>query len=438
MTKFLDSYFSITARSSTLPREVVAGMVTFASMVYILAVQPSIMEAAGMDRGAVFTATAISAGISTLIMAFVGRLPIALASGLGINAYIAFSVCGSLGFSWQTAIVAVFTEGVIFLIISFCGLREKIVKAIPEEIKKAVALGIGLFVGIIGLNGAGILQTGGGTPLSLNPITGGAPLVALLGLVIMVVLYALKVPGSILIAIIAAAIIGIPLGVTEVPAGFSIFSKPPAPYLPSDIIEGLKQISVSDFIVVLVSLLFIDMFDTISTLSAVAIQGFLLDRDRNIINCKQALISDSLATIAGSFIGATTVTSYIESATGVAAGGRTGFASVITGLLFLVAIFLSPLFLLIPQAATAPALIFVGFLMLGAISNLDLRDIEIGFPIFITMIIIPVSYSISEGLAWGFISYSLVKLVKGKWRDLTPVTCILTLLFLAKLIFFRM
>jgi AGZA family xanthine/uracil permease-like MFS transporter len=440
MKKWLYRYFDIALRDSTIPRELMAGVVTFASMVYILAVQPVIMKSAGMDAGAVVTATALTAGIATLLMAFIGKIPVALASGLGINAFIAFSVCGPMGFNWQTAIAAVFIEGLVFLIISLCGLREAIIKAIPNELKKAVALGIGLFIAVVGLynGGNGILTVGGGTPLGINSITSGAPLVIVLGLLITTILYALKVPGSILIAIIAATIIGIPLGVTHVSANFSIFGTPAAPYLPHDILAGLQHVKTADFFAVFFSLLFIDMFDTISTLSGVALQGNLVDKNGNIINCRGALISDSLGTIIGSLFGATTVTSYIESSTGVAAGGRTGLASVVTGILFLLAMFLSPLFLLIPGAATAPALIFVGFLMLGAVSNLDLRNIEVGLPIFITMLIIPMSYSISEGLAWGFIAYTLIKVVKRKWRDISLMTWILTAVFIAKLIFVRM
>ncbi|MDR2864177.1 MAG: NCS2 family permease [Spirochaetaceae bacterium] len=438
MKKFLYSYFSIRERGSTIPRELVAGTVTFAAMVYILAVQPGIMKAAGMDPGAVFTATAISAGFATLVMAFLGKIPIALASGLGINAYIAFSVCGPMGFTWQTALAAVFVEGIVFLIISFCGIREKIVQAIPEELKKAVALGIGLFIAIIGLNGAGILSVGGGTPVAINSITSGAPLVAVIGLLLVIVLYSLKIPGSILIAILATTVIGIPFGVTTIPTGFSFISIPPAPYTPLDIISGLKSVPLVDFVVVFFSLLFIDMFDTVSTLAGVALQGNLIDKKGNIINCKEALLSDAIGTTFGSLIGATTVTSYIESSTGVAVGGRTGLASVATGIFFLLALFLSPVFLLIPSAATAPALIFVGFLMLGAVSNLDLRNVEIGLPIFITMLIIPMSYSISEGLAWGFICYTLVKVVKMKWKEISLATWILTIVFLIKLIFVRL
>lgn len=430
----LNSFFSIRERGSTVPREITAGAVTFASMVYILAVQPGIMSAAGMDPGAVFTATALTAGLATILMAVLGRLPIALASGLGINAFLAYTVCGPMGFSWQTGIAAVFVEGILFIVFSVTGIREKIVRSIPEAIKKGVALGIGVFIAIIGLSNAGILVTDGGTVLSMNPVTSGAPLLAVIGLVILIVLYTLRTPGSILIAIVVTTIIGIPMGITAVPEGFSLIKIPPAPYTPLDILGGLNKVSAGEFIGVLLTLLFIDLFDTVSTLAGVALQGNLLDKDGNIINCRMALLSDALGTSLGALFGATTVTSYIESATGVAVGGRTGLASMVTGVLFLLALFLSPFFLLVPPAATAPTLIFVGFMMLGSLTGLELRKVEVGLPIFISMIIVPVSYSIAQGLAWGFVTYTLIKALQRRFTDIKPAAWVLTAFFLAHIV----
>jgi AGZA family xanthine/uracil permease-like MFS transporter len=434
MSQGLSVYFGVQKHGSTVPREIVAGLITFLSMVYILAVQPGIMSAAGMDSGRVFTATALSAGFATLVMAFVGRVPIALASGLGINAYIAFTVCGAMGYSWQIALTAVLFEGILFVLLSLIGVRELVVRAIPDTVKKAVALGIGMFIAIVGLNNAGILSVGGGTPIAINPVTSGAPLVAIIGLVVLIILYGMKVPGSVFIAIIAATIAAVPLGVLEVPQNFSVFGKPAAPYF---LEFDFSQVMTSDFAVVFLSLFFIDFFDTVSTLAGVAHQGKLLDKDGNIINCKQALLSDAIGTVFGSFIGATTVTSYIESATGVSSGGRTGLASLVTGLLFLLALVLSPLFLLIPAAATAPALIFTGFLMLGAVSGLNLREIDVGLPVFVTMLMIPMSYSISTGLAWGFITYVLAKVATGKFKDVTLATWLLAVLFVVKIVWIK-
>lgn len=431
--KSIDKFFGITELGSTVPREIIGGIVTFFSMVYILAVQPGMMSAAGMDTGQVFTATAISAGVATLVMAFIGKLPIALASGLGINAFIAFSVCGAMGFTWQTAISAVFVEGIIFIVLSVTAVREKIIDGIPDTLKKAVALGIGMFIAIIGLVDAGILNTGGATPLAINSITSGAPLVAIIGLILMIALYTSKVPGGIFIAIVAATLIGIPFGVTKgIP---NIIGIPSAPYTPADIVGGLAGVNVLDFIVVFISLLFIYMFDTISTFAGIAEQGNLKDKNGRIRNVKGGLLSDAIGTVFGSLIGATTVTSYIESGTGVASGARTGLASVVTGVLFLVALVFSPLFLAIPSAAVAPALIFVGFLMLGAVTGLDFKNIEVGLPVFITMVMVPASYSISEGLAWGFVSYTLVKICNKKSKEISIPTWILTAIFLIKILF---
>jgi AGZA family xanthine/uracil permease-like MFS transporter len=369
-------------------------------------------------------------------MAFVGKVPIALACGLGINAYVAFTVCGAMGFTWQTAMAAVFVEGILFIILSLAGIREKIISAIPMELRKAVACGIGLFIAVIGLAGGGILAVGGGTPIAINPVTQGAPLVTVLGLIILIVLYVLKVPGSIFIAMIAAAIIGIPLGVTNI-SEFSIFGLPAAPYMPADILQGLKTVPIIDFIVVFFSLFFVDLFDTVSTLAAVALQANLMDKNGNIVNVKGALLSDAVGTTVGALFGATTVTSYIESATGVAVGGRTGLTALVTGLLFLLALVFAPLFAIIPGAATAPALIFVGYLMLGAAAGTDLKSVEVGLPFFVTLLIIPMSYSISTGLAWGFVTYTLVKVMGKKAKDISPATWILTLLFLVKIIWIK-
>ena len=434
MTKGLAGYFGVRAHGSTVPREVTAGIITFLSMVYILAVQPTIMSAANMDAARVFTATAITAGAATLVMAFVGRVPIALASGLGINAYIAFTVCGAMGYSWQLALTAVLVEGLLFIVLSLTGIRSWIVRAIPDTVKKAVALGIGMFIAVVGLNNAGILSVGGGTPLAIVPVTSGAPLVAVIGLLVLIVLYGLKVPGSVFIAIIAATIAAAPLGVLEIPVDFSPFGKPAAPYFFEFDFSRLFSV---DFAIVFLSLFFVDFFDTVSTLAGVAHQGNLLDKDGNIIHCREALLSDAIGTVFGAFFGATTVTSYIESATGVANGGRTGLASVVTGVLFFAALVLSPLFLLIPAAATAPALIFTGFLMLGAVSGLNFREIDVGLPVFVTMLMIPMSYSISTGLAWGFISYVLAKIAVGKFKDISPATWVLSLLFLVKIIWIK-
>lgn len=428
----LDSFFKIKERDSTISKELIGGIITFFSMVYILAVHPGIMSAAGMDFGRMFTSTAIAAGVATLVMALIGRLPIALAPGLGINAFIAFAVCGAMGWAWQTAIVAVFVVGVISIIISVSGLRKVILDSIPVVLRKGVALGIGFFIAIIGLSNAGLLVVGGGTPLALGNIHEGAPLVAIVGLVAMIVLYTLRVPGGIFIAIIIATIFGRFVGVTSSAEGILV-----APYTPADVVSGFAAVNIWQFLVVVISLIFVDMFDTISTFAGIVQQtgGKLQDSDGQIINSKNALLCDSIGTTFGSLVGATSTTSYIESSTGVASGARTGLASVVTAVLFFLAIPFYPLFALIPSAAVAPALIFVGFLMLGSLSKMDLTEIDSGLPIFITVLIMVASYSISQGLAWGFVAYILTKVCLKKWQDISPATWVLGVIFLLKIIF---
>jgi AGZA family xanthine/uracil permease-like MFS transporter len=433
MFKFLDKYFGITELKSSIPKELIGGLVTFMAMLYILVVNPSIMSAAGMDTARMFTSTAIAAGIATLVMAFVGRLPIALAPGLGINAFVAFSVCGAMGFPWQVAILAIFVEGVLTICLSLSGIRQKIVDGIPDTLKKAVALGIGLFIAVIGMgsSGMGILDTSGATGVALAiGIPGNLQLVAVIGLVLMIILHAKKVPGAIFISIVAATIIGIPLGVTTAPASMTVA----APYTVVDVLGGLTSFNLVQFIIVFISIMFVDLFDTISTFAGIAEQGNLKDPDGGIRNGKWGLLSDSIGTTVGSLFGCTSTTSYVESSAGVASGARTGLASVVTGLLFLLAIVAYPLLAWVPAAATGPALVFVGFLMLGAVSNLDFTKIEIGLPTFIAMVMIPFSYSISIGLAWGFVSYAIVMLFSGKTADVKVPTWVLSVFFLIYLL----
>jgi AGZA family xanthine/uracil permease-like MFS transporter len=364
-------------------------------------------------------------------MAFLGKLPIALAPGMGTNFFLAFAICVGMGFSWQTAIAAVFVEGVLCIILTLTKIREKVIDSIPDTIKKAVALGIGMMIAVIGLREGGLL-VGGDTGFAIVPPTSGSALLVVIGLALTVILYTLKVPGSIFIGIIGATIVGIPLGVTH----FSgIVGVPAAPYMPWDVIGGLTSVKFLDFLVLFISLALVDFFDTISTFAGIAEQSNLKTRDGKIRNIKNALLADCSGTVIGSLFGSTCVTSYVESAAGVAAGGRTGLTSVVTGCLFIVAVFLSPLFLAIPSAAVAGALVFVGFLMLGAVSNLDFTNVEIGLPTFITVLMLTASLNITEGLAWGFITYTLVKVCKGKAKEISIPTWILTVIFLLKILF---
>lgn len=430
----MEKLFKIRENGSTVGREIIGGVTTFLAMAYILAVNPRILSDAGMDFGRVFTATAVSAVIATLLMAFLANLPVALAPGLGLNAFFTYTVVLSMGCTWQFALTAVLVEGVIFILLSLFGVREAIINSIPASLKKAVAVGIGLFITIIGLANAGVVSTQTGTLIGFVnfDLSHKTAIVAAVGLIITIVLYILNVPGAVLIAIALTTIIGIPFGVTTVPENFKPVSLPAAPYLFQ--FEWTNVLSLK-FFVVLFTFLFTDLFDTIGTLMGVAEQGNLKDENGGVKNAKGALLSDAVGTAVGACLGTSTVTSFVESTSGVAAGARTGFASVVTAFLFLCALFFTPVFALIPSAATAPALVFVGFLMMRSISSIDFSDATEGIPAFITIMVMPFSYSISKGIAWGIISYALCKLVGKKAKDVNRVTWVLAGIFILDIIF---
>jgi len=430
----MDKLFKLRERGTSVSREVIGGITTFLAMSYILAVNPGILSAAGLEWGAIFTATAISAAVATLVMAFCANLPVALAPGLGLNAFFTYTVVLGMGCTPAFALTAVLLEGLLFIILSVFGIREAIIKSIPVNLRKAVAVGIGLFIALIGLANAGIVAGDTGTPIGFVnfDMKHATAIVAVLGLLITIILYTLKVPGAILIGIILTTILGIPFGVTSVPKDFSPVSTPAAPYLFK--FEWANVLSIK-FFVVFFTFLFTDLFDTIGTLLGVAEQANLKDKEGNVINAKGALMSDAIGTVVGACLGTSTVTSFVESSSGVAAGARTGLASVVTALLFLVALFLSPLFALIPAAATAPALIFVGFLMMRSVMGIDFTDISEGIPAFITIISMPFSYSISKGITFGIVSYVLCKVVSKKTKEIPLVTWILAIVFLFDIIF---
>ncbi|MCI5520534.1 MAG: NCS2 family permease [Treponema sp.] len=430
----MEKFFKLKERGTTVSKEIIGGITTFLAMAYILAVNPGILSDSGMEFNAVFTATAISAAVATFVMAFLANLPVALAPGLGLNAFFTYSVVLGMGCTWQFALTAVFVEGLIFILLSIFGVREAIIKSIPECLKKAVSVGIGLFITIIGLVNAGICSTGTGTTIGFVNFNmeHTTAIVAVLGLIVTIILYVMKVPGSILIGVAITTIIGIPFGVTKIPENFSPLATPAAPYLFK--FEWTNVLSIK-FVVVLVTFLFTDMFDTLGTLMGVAEQADLKDKDGNIINCKGALLSDSIGTVVGACLGTSTVTSFVESTSGVAAGAKTGLASVVTGLLFLIALFFNPLFALIPAAATAPALIFVGYLMMKSVKSIEFADPTEGIPCFITIMAMPFAYSISKGIMWGLIAYVICKLAGKKAKEIPVVTWILAVIFLADIIF---
>ncbi len=441
----MEKLFKLQERGTTVSKEIIGGITTFLAMAYILAVNPSILSGSGMSWGAVFTATALSAAIATLVMAFCANLPVALAPGLGLNAFFTYTVVLGMGCSYQLALTAVLLEGILFIILSLCGVREAIIKSIPEGLKKAVAVGIGLFIAIIGLANAGIVSTETGTLIGyVNfDMANKAAIVAVIGLILTIVLYTLKVPGAILIGIIITTIIGIPFGVTTVGEDFKPFSAPSAPHLFAFDFKGIcistagkfSFAVLGQFFVIFFTFLFTDLFDTIGTLLGVAEQGNLKDENGEVQNIKGALMADAVGTAVGACLGTSTVTSFVESSSGVAAGARTGLASVTTGVLFLLALFLSPLFGLIPSAATAPALIFVGYLMMKSVVDIKFDDPTEGIPAFITIMTMPFSYSIAKGIQWGIISYVIAKCAGKKVKDIPVVTWILAVIFLADIIF---
>ncbi len=426
----MEKLFKLKEHGTTVRTEIIAGITTFLAMAYILAVNPGMLSQTGMPINSVFTATALSAAIATLVMAFSANLPVALAPGMGLNAFFTYTVVMGMGYSWQLALTAVFLEGIVFILLSFFKVREKIIDAIPANLKKAISVGIGLFIALIGLANAGLVSSETGTIIGFVNLR-GAPLVATIGLAVTAVLYCCKVPASILLGIIITTVIGIPFGVTKIPAGFVPFATPAAPLFCQFEFHNILTVK---FFTVFFTFFFVDIFDTVGTLVGVTTEGGLI-KDGKIPRVKQALLSDAIGTVAGAMLGTSTVTSFVESTSGVAAGGRTGLTSLTTGILFLVALFLSPLFLLVPSAATAPALIIVGFFMLRNVVSIDFTDPAEGIPSFICILVMPFAYSIAEGIVWGLVSFVLLKLVTGKSKAITPVTWVLFVVFILRWIF---
>lgn len=428
---FFEKFFKLSEHGTNARTEVLAGITTFMTMAYILIVNPLILADAGMDFGAVFTATALASLVATLVMAFYANLPFVLAPGMGLNAFFAYTVVLTMGYSWQFALTAVFIEGIIFLILTFFNVREAIIDSIPQNIKKAVSVGIGLFIAFIGLYNSGIVIQGAGVPLSLGDFVGNANTqVALAGLVITGVLLALRVKGAILLGIIISTVLAIPLGVAQLPS--SIFSTPPAMNV---FAFEFDKILTADMWIVLGTFLFVDMFDTIGTLIGVSTKAGMLDENGKLPGVKKALFADAIGTTFGAMVGTSTVTTYVESASGVAEGGRTGLTALVSAGLFFIALFISPLFIMIPGAATAPALIIVGLFMMSPIKEIDLDDFTEAIPAFLTIIMMPFAYSIAEGIVFGIVSYALIKTLAGKSKDVPIVTYVLAVLFILKEIF---
>ena len=427
----LKKLFGFDSTKTTIRTEIVAGITTFLTMSYILAVNPTMFgELDGMPAGSVFTSTALAAIVGCLAMAFVGKLPFGLAPGMGLNAFFVYSVCMGMGYSWQFALTAVLIEGLIFIVLTLTNLREAIVNAIPMSLRNAIGAGIGLFIAFIGLKSAGVVVADGATLVALGDVTSGSALLAFIGLVITGFMYSRNVPGAILLGIIITMVIGIPLGVTE----FKGIVSAPESIAPIFCQFEFDKIFSVDMLVVVFTFFFIDMFDTVGTLVGVCTKAKMMDENGNIYRVKQAFMADSIATTAGALLGTSTTTTYVESAAGVAQGGRSGLTALVVGGCFVIAMFFSPLFLSIPSAATAPALIIVGLLMAEQIKNVDFDDFSESIPAFVCMLMMPLTYSISNGILIGMITYVLMNMICGKFKKLSPAMYILAILFILKYI----
>ena len=430
---WLTKLFGFDPSSMKVSTEILAGITTFLAMSYILAVNPSILADCGMDKNALFTTTAVASIFATLVMAIYGKLPFALAPGMGLNAFFCYTVCLGMGYSWQFALTAVLIEGLIFIVLTLTNVREAIVNALPLSLRKAIGAGIGLFIALIGLKGGGIVIDNPATLVDLGDVTSGAGLLSVIGLVITGILVILNVPGALLIGIIATTIIGIPLGVTQF-AG--VLSTPPSmkPIL-GQIMTDPSQIFSLDMLVVVFTFLFVDMFDTIGTLVGVTTKANMVDEKGNPKILNQAFMADAVGTVAGALLGTSTVTTYVESASGVAQGGRSGLTAFSVAVCFALAMFFAPLFTAIPGSAVCPALVIVGLFMLSPIKDIPLDDMSEAIPAYLTMILMPVTYSISNGILLGLISYVVLNICSGKAKKVSWFMAVLALLFVLKFIF---
>ena len=432
----LEKLFKLKAHNTTVKTEIVAGVTTFFAMAYIIFVNPGFLSEAGMDFNAVMMATCLAAALGTLLTAFLANVPFAQAPGMGLNAFFTYSVCFGMGYTWQNALAIVLLSGMIFFFVSISPLRSKIIEAIPASLKSAISAGIGLFIALIGMLNVGIV-TANNNLLDLGAITGGPALVALIGLVITAVLMAYKVKGALFLGIIITTIVGIPFGVTTFPESitFSGFSTL-APVFGKVFTEGFNGLlghGVLALLTAIITFAICDCFDTVGTLIGTAKAAKMLDENGNLPTGDKALIADAVATMAGAVLGTSTVTTFVESSTGISEGGRTGLTSFTVGILFvLAAFFFGPIAGIIPSAATAPALIIVGVLMLGNAADIDWKDIEVAVPCFLTIAIMPFAYAISDGIGFGFISYTLIKLARGKAKEVPVFLYVISLLFIAQ------
>ena len=428
---FLDRRFRLSERNSSVKNEIMAGLTTFMTMSYILAVNPGMLSDAGMDKGGVFTATTVASIIAMLVMGLYANLPFALAPGMGLNAFFVYTVVLGMGHSWQYALTAVFIEGIIFILMSLFNVREAIFNAIPMSLKKAVSVGIGLFISLIGLSSAGVIVQGEGTLVSLgNLLTPGAA-VTFVGIIVMAILMAKKVRGALLYGILISTVFALILGVTHAPEAW--FQLPPS-LAPVAFKLEWKNIFSWEMFSIMFTFLFVDLFDTVGTLVGVASKANLLNEKGELPAAGPALFADAVGTTVGALLGTSTVTTYVESASGVTEGGRTGLTSLSVAFFFFLSLFFFPIFAIIPSQATAPALVMVGLFMMSPIKDIPLDDFSESVPAFLTIVMMPFAYSIAEGIAFGMMSYVIIKVLSGKAKDVSPLMYILALVFLMRIL----
>lgn len=428
----LQKIFGFNKQTMNLRTEIIAGITTFLTMSYILAVNPAMLSTTGMDKGAIFTATALAAAIATLLLAWMAKLPFAQAPGMGLNAFFAFTLVQGMGYSWETALTAMFVEGLIFILITLLNVREIILNSIPVNLRHAISAGIGMFIAFIGLKNAGIIELNPSTFVALGHFT-PISLLAIFGILLSAVLLIKKVKGALFYSILLCTIAGIPLGVTEIPENFIPVSMPHsiAPTFCKFDFEGFFTL---DMAIIIFTLLFMNIFDTLGTLVGLATKTGIMDKNGHIPHVKEAMMSDAIGTTISSMLGSSTVTTYVESASGIAEGGRSGVTSLITGLLFILALFFAPVFLLIPGAATTGAFVLVGVFMMDSIGKINLSDISEALPAFVTIIMMVLTYSIANGIILGLLCYVLLKLFSGRHKQITLTMYILAILFIIDLI----
>lgn len=423
----LQKLFGFNAKETTVKTEIMAGITTFLTMAYILAVNPNILSETGMDKGALFTTTVIMSGLATIFMGLYAKLPLALAPGMGLNAFFAYSVCMIMGYSWQFALTAVFLEGLVFILLTVTNLREKIVDVIPDTLKNAISAGIGLYIAFIGLKSAGIIVNNDATLVCLGELSKGSALLGVIGIILTSVMLVKGVKGALLIGILVTTLIGIPLGVTVIDG---VFSVPPS-VEPIFMKFEWENILTKDMVIIVFTLLFVDLFDCIGTVIGVTTRAGMV-KNGKIPRLKEVFMVDSVSTAAGAVMGTSTVAVYVESAAGVNEGGRSGLTAFCTGVCFLLAMFFAPLFLAIPSAATAPVLVLVGVMMMASVLKIDFNHYAEAVPAFVCIIFMPLSYSISDGIVLGHLSYIFINLLSGNYKKMTIGMYILAAFFLLK------